>query len=100
MITAATRDGILSYQKEVYKKYQRHNALQNAINQRSNMHLGFALMVLSRLNAMRPSGAMGQGGMGGGFSQDQLQMESQELAREYALVQKLYKKLQLAKQGK
>lgn len=100
MITAASRDGILSYQKQVFQKYQRHNALQSAINRRSNMHLGFALMIMSRLNSMRPRGVSAQGEMEGGFSQDQLQMETQKLAQEYAIVQNLYKKLQMAKQGK
>jgi len=100
MITTATRDGILAYQQQVYGKYQRNNALQNAIFQRSNMHTNFALMVLSRLNSLKPAGYSIQGPGDPSYNGDQLQAESDELSREYAMVQALYRKLQMAQNGK
>lgn len=100
MISAANRDGILSYQKEVYGKYERNNALQSAIFQRSNMHGRYAMMVLSRLQSMKPPGVnIGNPG-NPSYSGDQLQAESQELKREYAQIQQLYQKLRLAQDGK
>ncbi len=100
MITTATRDGILAYQQQVYGKFQRNNALENAINQRSNMHTNFSLMVLSRLNSLKPTGYSIQGPGDPSYNGDQLQAESDELNREYAMVQALYRKLQMAQSGK
>lgn len=99
-IAAATRDGILSYQKQVFAKYKRSNALQNAIQMRSGMHIRFARMILFRLSNMKPAQAPSLAMGPGHFSGDQLDAESRALKEEYAQVQDLYHQLQLAKSGK
>lgn len=100
MITAANRDGILSYQKQVYGKYQRNQALQSAIYKRSNMHGRFAMMVLSRLHSLKPQGYSMNGPEQPSYSGDELQAESNALSQEYAQVQALYKQLKMAQDGK
>ena len=95
-IRAAQRDGIGSYQQKVYQKFQKYQGLQHQLEGRSNMHMGFAQMILYRLRSMNPQA---QEGTGPGFTADDLQNESRMVAQEYARVQNLYKELQKAQKG-
>ncbi len=97
LIAEANRDGAYGAHMKAYKELSENNTLQQDLFERANQHGKFALMMLSKLQAMRPQGSPQFSSSTTSYSAADLHAESVALEKEYEELQSKFRELSEAK---